>query len=572
MELRKRQTALIILLLLLGASALRIPNLFDNLGFHPDERGMVMISQSISWSNLKPESFHYGSFNFYLVFFVSQCAAMFDRHLAGYDGIFYVGRTIAMLASVLAILGTYYLSLAVFRRRNEAIAAAFILSCMPLHLQLSRFFTVDILLTTLCTWILVLSCSLFRRRTTFRLCAIGLLCAAAVTTKVSALSIGLPVLVSVYLASSLSPRPFVLRGFFGSLMLIGLVFIVATVLFEPYLLLDPLQVYADNMRQITMVRGEWRAPYTLQYEGTVPYLYHLEQMLWYAIGLPCCILIVLGLLHTCRNVLRGSFGPDSICLIWVLVVFLSVAGLYVKFPRYLLPIYPALAVFASHGLTRLSSVLGRYSAAAAKGLAAAFILLIVLRAFAWFHMFRQPHNWLEASRWIYEHFEKGSSIVEVHWDDSLPKSMRGKGRSAYTFATLALYEKDTPEKYRTVCGQLETANYLILPTTRFYGAMQRVWKEYPYSALFLSRLFSGELGWHIKKEFYRFPQLAGLLAYPDHLADESLRVYDHPRVLIFENTEAIGAERCLQMLKDAEDASTLERPDFGSFFGEAPGI
>jgi hypothetical protein len=561
------QIASLLFLLLLGATWLRIPHLYDNLGFHPDERGMVMISQSVTWEQLKPESFHYGSFNFYLVFFASQFAGLFDKTLSEYNGIYYVGRSIALFASILAILGTYFLSLSVFRRKNDAIISAFFLACVPLHIQLSRFFTVDILLTTICTWILVFSCELIRKRNALRLATIGVLCAAAITTKISALSIGLPVLLAVYLSNCLSPKPFEWIVFVRNLITIGLLCFIGILLFEPYLLIDPIQVYTDNMRQITMVRGEWRAPYTLQYEGTPPFLYHIEQMAHYAVGWPMSILISIGLAACLFRILKGRFSAELICLLWVLVVFASVGGLYVKFPRYLLPIYPALCIFGAHGTMLVFKSLRRYlPRMVSKGALLSVLSLILIRALAWHQLYNQPHTWMEASSWMFEQFESDSTILEIHWDDSLPKSVPGHSRSGYKFVSLPLYEPESSKKYEDVCLQLSSGDYLVLPSTRFYGAMKGAWREYPYSSHFLRQLFSGQLGWEIRKEFFRYPEL-GPFTYPDHTADESLRVYDHPRVLVFENSGRLSIEQCTDLLTKSQYLEKQVRPDFDEIFG-----
>jgi hypothetical protein len=102
-----------------------------------------------------------------------------------------------------------------------------------------------------------------------------------------------------------------------------------------------------------MVRGEWRPPYTIQYEGTTPYLYPLLEMARYTMGWPVFILITVGVVTTIRRLLRAPLQPELLLLVWVGAVFIASAGLTVKFPRYLLPIYPALFLIAASLAARM---------------------------------------------------------------------------------------------------------------------------------------------------------------------------------------------------------------------------
>ncbi len=55
----------IVLMLTLGAFFLRVPWLEHGIGYHPDERHIVMVAQKLTWQDLNPHSFAYGSLLFY---------------------------------------------------------------------------------------------------------------------------------------------------------------------------------------------------------------------------------------------------------------------------------------------------------------------------------------------------------------------------------------------------------------------------------------------------------------------------------------------------------------------------
>lgn len=147
-----------------------------------------------------------------------------------------------------------------------------------------------------------------------------------------------------------------LSRLFAALSLGVLVFTLA----EPYAILD-FQTFQHHTREQTnMVRGYWRPPYTIQYARTLPYIYHLQQMLWYTMGWPLFVVSMLGivvasarmLIESIDKVLRQEFlskplSAEIIPLTFLLVFFMATGYFQVKFPRYLLPLYPLAFMFAA---------------------------------------------------------------------------------------------------------------------------------------------------------------------------------------------------------------------------------
>jgi hypothetical protein len=136
--------------------------------------------------------------------------------------------------------------------------------------------------------------------------------------------------------------------------------VLVFVLAEPYAILDFDTFVRQTREQTSMVRGIWRPPYTIQYERTVPYFYHLKQMLWYTMGWPVFTVVVLGVIAASARVLidlldkilrrelsSKPLHPEMIPLVFVAVFFLATGYFQVKFPRYLLPLYPMLFIFAA---------------------------------------------------------------------------------------------------------------------------------------------------------------------------------------------------------------------------------
>ena len=67
-------------------------------------------------------------------------------------------------------------------------------------------------------------------------------------------------------------------------------------------------------------------------------------------------------------------------------------------------------------------------------------------------------------------------------------------------------------------------------------------EKYPLTNNYFYLLFAGDLGYTLIYDHASRPSLFGI-ELPDELADESITVYDHPKVLIFENTGHLSQTR-----------------------------
>jgi 4-amino-4-deoxy-L-arabinose transferase-like glycosyltransferase len=383
---------------------------------------MVQVTSTLPANKMNPKSFAYGSFSFYAAWGFAQLLKPFWKEATSYDGLFVAGRTFCILMGGIAIALSYHLSVLLYRKSVVGLIAAFFLSMNVFHLQLSRFFTSDITLTTLCLVALIALVRAYERGDLRSHLIFGACAGLATATKISSAFLFVPLslvvsisvlrdwlpyrnwqrplraLATVIIGMGLAlaalkllywkgyPKvlgyridetaciiplsiPFLaliaynlrsvsrpLANLFASLSLGVLVFVLA----EPYAIIDFSTFQHHTREQTSMVRGYWRPPYTIQYAHTLPYLYHLQQMLWYTIGWPLFILSIVGVLVTTAKlavesidkVLRREFlskplSPEVIPLVFLLVFFLATGYFQVKFPRYMLPLYPLLFIFAA---------------------------------------------------------------------------------------------------------------------------------------------------------------------------------------------------------------------------------
>jgi 4-amino-4-deoxy-L-arabinose transferase-like glycosyltransferase len=409
--------------------------------YHPDERHMIMVTEKLKENGMNPGSFAYGSFSFYALWYTSRFAAFiwnlsnrFGGNLGwpdptGYDGLIQVGRVLCMFFGITALPLLYGLGLKLYRSSAAGLLAAMLLSVNVFHIQLSRFFTSDITLTTLSLASIFSLVTVFQTGSLFAYFSLGIFLGLATATKISSVFLATPLALTVvillvrtmgwkkslfmvtlatlsclcvflvaifsyrWLAQSF-PIPFMGRKISGMPLLIlvsgPLVLIcsiplraltphlsrplvalaigaITFVIAEPFAVLDYATFVRHTQEQTNMVQGLWRPPYTIQYENTVPYFYHLKQMVWYTMGLPVFLLVLVGFfcagVRVIKNVIetfitqKSSLHPmvaEAIPLVFIVVFFIATAGFQVKFPRYLMPIYPILFLFAG-SLARYSN-------------------------------------------------------------------------------------------------------------------------------------------------------------------------------------------------------------------------
>lgn len=429
----------------------------------------------------------------------------------------------------------------------------------------------------------------------------------AIGSKFSAIFLLLPLALAVYVVAGEKWERWLITAVFISFLTFFLTnpFAILDLTCEvitPAMQIGPITVpelnwgscYLQNVvTQGAMVRGSSDVAFTRQYAGTWPYLYFIEMQLRWGMGLLLGLAAFGGLMWELSNVFRRlemrdwrlwrvssnlqspiSQSPNLILLSWVLPTFLFTGAFLVKFMRYLQPITPFLMIYAAAMLLSIRWKWVRW------GLVTAVLLATTLYALSFVNLYRQPHPWVAGSEWVYAHIPPGALILSEQWDDALPSTMLIDGqprqRSEYLNEELTWLtgadEADSPEKLAQNLARLAEGDYLTLMSDRVYGVVPRLPERYPLSSQYHQLLFDGSLGYEPVYITTRSPNLFGLhlfadpfgwpgLLPPDEVgerltgqstlnlgrADESFTVYDHPLLIIFQNTGGLTAVEMLAL-------------------------
>ncbi|GCE03777.1 glycosyltransferase family 39 protein [Dictyobacter aurantiacus] len=564
---------LLIVLVLLGCG-LRLYGLNWDAGdsFHPDERQILFHVTSLGWptswaefvnpalSPLNPQFFAYGSFPIYLLAVIGRVLGYNLHDATNFFPLTLVGRVVSAIFDSGTILVTACLAGVLARKTKQlqsqawsvALLAAALLAFTPLHLQLSHFYAVDTLLAFFVV-LTVFFCVLWvdsPRPFLWALLA-GVSYGLAMATKFSAAPLVLPLLCAAWLRWQRYRRFFDLAlALFGAAILMMVAFFGT----QPYALLDMPAFIKQVSDQGNLARGTLDLPYVRQFAGTLPFIYQGQNLLLWGMGIGAGTSALIGCGWLAWLLWRNWQSSWLIVLLWVLVYSIIVGSFFVKFMRYLLPVYPFLIVIASAFVIVLSQRIRWWKWPALERMSwlkpclQVIILLFVLggtmfQGLALLNVYSEPNTRIQASNWIYQHIAPGSVLTYEQWDDALPFPVGKHTPDEYKQATytdvngqpttgLDLYGDDTQAKAQQLANLLPTVEAITMPTDRLDKSIPRSPGRYPLTIRYYQLLFSGQLGFHLAAQFENHPHLFGITL-DDSNADESYSVFDHPTARIF---------------------------------------
>ena len=557
-EDRLKARGILVAILLLAAAA-RFADLDwdDGHAFHPDERAIVFAVQRLSFSPLRldPDFFAYGSLPLYGLRAATSVLGLFRPALGDdFASIVLIGRALSALAGVLTVAALYRLAAHMFGTAAGLLAAAF-LACCPLHIQCSHFLATDVTLTLLVMLALHAYVVLAERGRLRDAVAAGALTGLALATKVSAA----PLAIALLVAAGLPDR----RRFASRAGLALLAAAAAFLLGQPYALFSFAEFWRQVAEQGGIVHHAGSVPYTIQYVGVPRYAYDAWQMVAWGMG-PALGLASLWAAGRALWRLRTNRPAGALVLAgWVVPYVLVVGAFAVKYPRYLLPVYPVLLAWAADGLWN-----ARHSRAG-RVLLPAVTIGGVLSGLAFLAIYRGPHTSVVASEWVYANVPEGRTLLTQHWDEGFPLPSAGRTAARYRVIDFPFYEDDAPSKRDALAQALADADAVVLPTRRILGAVTRAPGRFPLTNRFYRLLFAGRLGFVLVHERTARPRL-GALEVADELADESISVYDHPKVLVFLKGEALERGEIARRLEH-EDAPGWTRRELLAFGRTTPG-
>lgn len=333
--------------------------------------------------------------------------------------LYFLGRVISATAGTLTVLVVYFLGKTAYNKRTGILAALF-LAVAFLHVRDSHYAVNDALLTLLVTLSLLGSILIVQhgRKRDYILAAVA--AGLAFATKYTAIF----TVVTLTLAHFLSPgiqftslSKLKIKNLIGSGVLVGL----AAILGSPYFLLKPGKVYSDVFNSIYSYGAYGFEGW--QIDTISGYLFYLKS-LWWGLGAGLVILSILGI----AVALIRHRREDVLLLSFPLMLYLFMGRQQMYFARFILPVIPAMLVFAALAATSLVDYItsrirlpeSRFSAQPLLILFAAIVILQpAITSIRHNYLLTQKDTRTLTKEWIEANIPAGAKIA-VDWPHHSP--------------------------------------------------------------------------------------------------------------------------------------------------------
>jgi len=551
---------LALLAVLAGGTALRMYGLDWAPGDspHPDENMVMIAAHRISAPNFDPDFFAYGSLPLYIYRFTSMLLESSARTHRGWEFLsvdrYLVGRFISSLFGCLTLIVTFLLGRRLFGLRAGVLGTAF-LAFSVLHIKLSHFLTVDIILTFYMMTALYFAAGVLMRVRLSDYILTGLCFGMAMATKISAFPVAAAIAVAFVLGIIRRRRILTRAWLYGILM--PIIAIAAFMVCQPQSAIKFDKFFADVSYQAEMVRGVNIPWYVLHYEDSTPLIYQVKNFLLWGTGAPLGVFLLFALVITLywgvrrldtRFLYLHSFALPYFTMVFVLA--------HVKFMRYQIPIFPVLAIL---GGALVTGLIGRIKHVKAQhaivAVTAGVMVSAVLYSLSLMALYQPPSTRISAVKWIGENIPSGSTILHQAMDMNLPynKIKAFQRRNIYDFVEINIVQE--PNNRRALedfCNQIAKCDYIILPNPGHYNLVLSDPKRHPRVVKYFKNLFAGTLGFTLEQTF-GFGFKLGPFELDSSLSDVEFYFFDHPKVQIFKKTSTVSPSEMANLIDNPPD-------------------
>jgi len=484
---------------------------------------------AISVSQLKPGNFNphffaYGQFPLYLAYFSLYPLI----HQPDFSQAVLALRFWSAIFSVLSVAIFYLISKHLFSRKIFRRIFFLFLVFNPGLIQLAHFGTTESLLIFVFAANLYLSFRLFQKLDSRTLFLASLVGGIGLASKVTSLIFTFPVFF-VLLISFLKSKKKIIH--LPLIIHYSLCLLLFFILFSPYTILGNSDFRSSLSYETGVATGRLKVFYTNQFLHSLPYLFQLTKIFPYSSGLPVFIFGSIGFILLLFTNYRLLFTKKILIILFSsFVYFLYIGQLYVKWTRFMSPLFFLPPLFAVFFLSQIKS----------KTIVIILTIICIVPGIYFLKIYCQPDIRLTASHWLVANLPPDTIVLsEAGNVVNLPVTDHRLQITNLDFYHL----DDDPSFLPRLIDRLSRSDYLLVPSRRIFK--NQVGIDFPLSSLYYQNLFSGQLGFSEIKKF----EIKNYFVLNPENAEETWSVFDHPTIRIFQKTSRLSPEQYRNLLK-----------------------
>lgn len=481
--------------------------------FNPDENNMVNAIMKMSPGDLNPHFFAYGQFPLYLTYFT--------RNLLGFDHSYevttYVLRFWSAMFSSISVLFFYIIVKKIFNSKVASYATLLYIFT-PGLIQLSHFGTTESLLILVFLINIYLSFRLLSHPLDFKTYFLSsMVTGIGMASKLSSLIFLSPILlVSLLNFFNTRSKLKITLMVFLNILLILIFFIVLS----PYNLVENKDFLSALRYETEVATGKMHVFYTNQFRGTQPYIFQILRIFPYIASWPIFILAIIGVIQI---TLKKPDKKLMTVLLSVFVYFLYFGQLYVKWTRFMSPIFFIFPLLAAVSLSKINSKLVR----------TVIIFVSIIPGLFYMRLYSNPDIRVTASEWMNKYIPEGSKVLS-EGGNVMDIPLEGGKLDITNFDFYSL--ENNPQSKKRLVTKISEAEYILIPSRRVF--MNQVGPSFSSSHFYYQALFNGSLGFEPIQSF----QLKTDLFLNQEIAEETWTVFDHPTIRIYKKVNNLSLE------------------------------
>ncbi len=482
-----------------------------NQHLHPDERFLTMVETSLTsvdslrdyfntaTSSLNPNNqgytfYVYGTLPIFIVRYVGEWLGQ-----TGYDQINVVGRVLSGVFDLGTLVFVYLIGKRLYRNSRLGLLGALFSSLAVLQIQLSHYFTVDNFanfFTYGAVYVAVCIATnlngikysehgqtdqvpvwLKSNWGSFTLFAFfGLLYGMAMASKVSVWALAFLLPLASFLYYRKSPENQTDNGIailLRNLILAGIIAFLTFRFFQPYAFSGPgffglklNENWLANMRELSVLqKGDVDVPYALQWARR-PVTFTLQNYILWGVGIPLGLLSIAGIIWMGWRMIKGDWQKHILIWGWAVFVLVTQSLASVRSMRYIISIYPAMALISSWTIFKLlendPTKVKKLKAIPFnwKKTVAVIVLVITLigtglYAYGFMTIYTKPVTRVAASEWIYENIP---GAINLKFNSKAGKDFNQPA----AYQNSALIASDAPYIYGFTASRTGTLSRIIV--------------------------------------------------------------------------------------------------------------